>query len=493
MKRGTLLKTSLTVALCNAASVLLTALAGLYLARNTTQIEYGQVVYFLNLANVVLLVSGLGLSSQAILEVSRRRAAGAAGLGTDRLLAQSFYSLLAVRVVSLFAFLGVGVVWAMLAASPIPLAASACAALAVANDFFIAVLKGLERTYTVLTALVGQASIYIGLLLILPVNLGNLMFAYALSFVLAGIFSVGCVLAAGLPRPHRLSIDWRGYKSRLMFSASLYAIVLLDTLYLSLPLVVIGALGQFALAASVAVPLAVVGLLPQTSAAVVNMVYLPRLAGIAPADHERRRRFFTTMLEAIGMGSFIFAALVACYAPLFIKYLYTSRYLEVWPLLVALTPLIFLLAMTNLLTWSLVASEHSGKAVMTLALRLLAVVGAALVGALLIPSSASLILALTYLVSAAAALYKLWREWQRQLGGWHAATPLAAFAGMLIVVTLRYALPDIGSATLDELYKPLGSALIAAAVAAFIWWRAGREAAPQTPPTTRLALPLADD
>ncbi|MBV9120753.1 MAG: hypothetical protein JOZ39_08580, partial [Chloroflexi bacterium] len=282
---------------------LVTALAGLLVARGMEPVEYGRVAYFMSAFGIAVLLGAMGLTTQVTTDVARL-----AGHGELDRAGEALVPLIIARLLTLTPLAVIGLALT-LAGNAIAGAAVGSAIIALLAGFFLGIVQGVGRARLVVGIQLGQSCGYL-----LAIALWGRFSPEGVFLTLATSYAASLLtaaLAAGLVIPNwtcprgAFARQWRGFAR---FSSQAYAVSLLLAPYASLAVLALGQAGKFADAAAFGVALPLVLLVPTALGMVVMVQYHPRLCAVIGRAPDEAQEWFDVFYRAfavVGIASFV--------------------------------------------------------------------------------------------------------------------------------------------------------------------------------------------
>lgn len=430
---GSHLKIShLSVALAAAAVQLVTAVAGLIVARSMEPAAYGQVAYFFSLFGMVVLLAAFGLSTQVTTEVATLVGAGRAVEAGGAVLALG-----AGRLATALPVLGAA---ALFGARGDGIAALAClvGAVALLSSFVLGAIQGMGYAWPVAAIQFAQAGLY--LVLILRWAKGGPSQVFAAAAASNVMAAVAAAIVCGLLIPHWSRPDaslWRRWRSFARFSGQAYAVSLVLSPLGALAILTLGKAGRFADAASMGVALPLALLLPTTLAMVVMVQIHPRMCQLRSSSATGCAEWIDLFYRPFALLGIVVMAVLIAFPREIIATLFTAKYLNASGLLIALAGAALMVAIGQLLVWMLVAYGRLGAALAGGLLQLL-LLALGIGVTLALRDLPFWLLGVAHVLAAVAAL----AVWGRALKAaepafrWRAGRLLAAAVAATVMVTL---------------------------------------------------------
>ncbi len=394
LRRNRLLIATFVVSGAALGGLFLSSLAGLFIARTLSKLDYGRMTYFSTWFPPMLLILGLGLSATTIRDVVEQRRAD-----NHTELAQRFYTLLVLRLVTLTPLPAIGgAAWLMTGEKSYMLVALA-AVCAVIGDFLLGILRGYDRPYATAIAQATQPITYVSLLLAgLAYSVEGVFLALGLSYAASLIVETLLLLYRTSPRLLHRPVFSKAYaRQAIGSSAWIHQIGLCQTAFGSWVLIALGLLGEYKVVADLSVPLSLVALLSLVNAPILMTLVYPR---IIRSNDEAARTFDLAYRLVVGSAVAV-AAVMAIYSSTIIELLYSSRYVNAAPMLTMQAPLVLLLALDSLMTLQQIGIGQFRAALLIQLLRLmLLAIGSLIVLTLPISLDTSFWLSAVYVFSA---------------------------------------------------------------------------------------------
>jgi len=381
--RGSALGAGIWLGAASAVNLGATTVAGLYLARLLPIAEFGRLAFVLNAYLLLVLVAGLGLTVGVSAEVASGRSRGAAEVW------ENVAALAMLRLLTAALAVACGALVAALSGDPLLLLGTVAAASYIVQDFVAGILQGLLRTRTVSLLLVTQPVSYLAVILWLqPSRAEQVMEALVATFLPSLALAAAVVAALRLPwrRP-----TW-GTLARLGRAVALsghsYLLSFLQMGFLSVAILVLGALGYYAEAAVLSIIFTLVRPMYGIWTAVLAAGYFPRLHALGSLADPEARSLFDGFARAAGALSIPVGLGLAVFAQPVLALLFGGRYDGFATYLAGASPLVVLLALEGLITWTLLAQRGAVWASVALLARFSVVAAACLVVAV-VPGSAA--------------------------------------------------------------------------------------------------------
>jgi O-antigen/teichoic acid export membrane protein len=419
---------SLVVSAAQLIVGVLWALTSLYLVRSLSTHEYGRLAFGLYVYTLLQAVAGLGLGTAVMAEVAR-------GRGSSPVAWPAVHALLWARLLSTIPVVLVGFVWAVAAGNVLPAMAGLLACLGIVAEFLINVLAGGFRTRAYAVTIIAQPSTFLVLLVALQVRTAEVALiglGAALAFSLGlGITFLGIRGPQGVSRP-RVTLDMLGHAVAVARNA--YLLYTLNIGFVSFPIIVLGAGGRYAEAASLSILMTLLRFAPEALGLAVISAYFPRRKAFDVEGPDAQALFgtFARLLATIAVPAALGLAILG--RPV-LAVLFSGMYDSLAPYLVVGSLLVVLLPLESLLAWTLVARNDGWTAILAFVVRLLVVVVACL-GFVLTDGRDAVLVVLV--ASVAGALVSVAFQWLRAQRQGQLRLPVREAAGYALVVGLAY-------------------------------------------------------
>jgi len=429
-------------------------LIGLALVRWLSPHEYGRVAYFLNLQAAALLLFGFGLAAKTVTD--------AANLGNDpeeiRQLGRVFYSLLTVRLATVFPLLGIGVALSLTTGDILYLVTSVCAVIYLLQLSLNALLQARQKTTAIAVILLLRPLVCLGLLITYrPATALGVFVMYGASFAITTITSALLNFRMRIVvQPRREFVSAEYIKRSIGFVGQFSLAWIAESIYTSYAILLLGNLAKFDDVAFLAVPLNLVQFFPTALTPALMATYYPQMCSLVDQkDKTRAAETLTLFYRALATVALVQASVFAVYPRLIIELIYTVKYADTIPLLMLLSPFAFILPVARFLMLTLVAYKGTLRALYVLVARLVLFGLAA--GAILKWSS---IHTLTLFVSAydlsclTILVVELWVL--KRLSGHMLPldkTVIVALFTMTLALASKYLLPNGSNELLSDGYK----------------------------------------
>jgi O-antigen/teichoic acid export membrane protein len=439
--------TMLVVAGSSGAVQLVTAVAGLLVARGMQPAQYGEVAYFMSVFSTIELLAAMGISTQVTTDVARLVGAGKlheSGEVIGPLLMARLATLLPVGVLALvFTLRGDG----------IGAAAAGVAVLMSVGTFLLGVTQALGRPRLVAGIQLGQSVLYLAVIVawgrFSPERVfGSVAVSYGACLAAAAASCLGLVPSWRFTWQDVRS-RWRGF---LSFSSQAYAISLLLAPFGSLAVLALGWSGRFDDAAQFGVALPLALIVPTALNMVVVVQYYPRLCQLLSGDQGGAAEWIDTFYRLFAVAGVAVAAGLAIFPTQSISLLFTDKYLAAAGPARVLAAAVVPVTLGQLLVWTLVGYGKMKPALLGGAVQL-AALAAAIVVCLGVPGTPLWALAIGQTAAALAGL-AIWGAALRSSVvrySWHAARiALAAVAAVAACLVLRQLAGGISLSAVDE-------------------------------------------
>lgn len=369
--RAALLGNATVVTVAGAMSLVATALAGLYLARQLGPDRYGQLSSLLNEVVVLSLVSGFGLTVGAT-------AAAAAPTGSAG--QQEWSQLLSLRILTLVVPLMIGLGWSVVAGEWVHAAIGLLAAAVMLQDFLGASLQGLGRFRMAAATLAGQPLLFLALTWLAVRgdggDIGRVLLAYGASFLVWVLVGLQAIRSGRLARLGVAGLTAREAGRMMTRNAQFQVMAFVQLGFASVPFVILGNYGHYTEAALLSVVLTLTRLIPSLAGPAIGGYYYASLCRLLARGEELQahalcRTFGRTMTLA-GTAAFIGLWI---FPEVAIRVLYADQYLPAASTLALLSSLSLAFLLEPLLTWALAARREMLGPLVALTLRLLVVLG----------------------------------------------------------------------------------------------------------------------
>ncbi|MBV8087494.1 MAG: oligosaccharide flippase family protein [Chloroflexi bacterium] len=426
--------TTLLVAISSACVQLVTAVAGLLVARGMQPSEYGEVAYFMSVFSTLELLAAMGIRTQVTRDVARLVGAGKlheSGEVIGPLLIARLTTLVPVGLLALvFTLRGDG----------IGSAAAGVAVLMSVGTFLLGVTQALGHPRLVAAIQLGQSVLYLAVI----ASWGR--FSPERVFSSVALSYGACLVAAGascvaLVPSWRFTWQdirgrWRGF---LSFSSQAYAISLLLAPYGSLAVLALGWSGRFDDAAQFGVALPLALIVPTALNMVVGVQYYPRLCQLLGSNQGEASEWIDTFYRLFAVAGIAVAAGLAVFPEQAIGLLFTDKYVAAASSARVLAAAVVPVTLGQLLVWTLVGYGKMKPALLGGAVQLLVLV-AAIGVCVALPGTPLWALAIGQTTAAVAGL----ALWGAALRGsvarysWHGARlGLALLATLAVCLTMR--------------------------------------------------------
>ena len=348
------------------------SLANLLIARALVPAEFGRAAVGFNIQLVMIVIAGFGLTTAVIADTASSR--------VSSLHASSLVPLLRIRVASAAALAAIAFAWSFATRDPLVILAGTGAALFIVQDFLIGILKGELRASRAAIATIVQPMLFLTFVISFhlpsaePILAASIAaFGVSLPFAAA---SVARSISAARQAPQTSPSDLEGARRMAGFG---YVLTFLQAGFFVAPILILGSLGRYAEAAALSILMALVRVVPEVAAPVIEGVYFPRLRplGLRPAGVRLfRRSTAATLLVTIPA-----ALTIALLAAPVLHHLFSARYDHAAAYLPLLAPLVVAMPVEALLVWTLISSGSGRPALLALTTRLcLVVLGAMFFG-----------------------------------------------------------------------------------------------------------------
>ncbi|MGH2457893.1 MAG: hypothetical protein ACRDIY_03400, partial [Chloroflexota bacterium] len=333
------------------------AVAGLLVARGLGLARYGEVAYFFSVFGMVVLLGSLGLSTQVTTEVAHL-----VGSGKIQSVGREIPVLLQARLAT------VGLVAAAAALVAIQgdrtvAAAAIAGGIALLAGFGFGMAQGLGRARLVVGLQLGQALLYLGAVAFWASSAPERVFAAVIGTYTISMLTVIVGCRGILARTIRVRGSIFAMSRAIVpLTGPVYFLTLLLAPYGAIAVLALGKAGAFESAADVSIALALASPLSGALATVIVAYYYPRLCALVarqePTCHELFEGFYRPA-AALGVLATI---MLAVYPGELISLLYPARYLIVVATVRAMAPAAGLLAVGQLLVWTLWAHGQARSA-----------------------------------------------------------------------------------------------------------------------------------
>lgn len=404
------------------------ALTSLYVVRSLSTHEYGRLTFGIYVYTLLQAVAGLGLGTAVMAEIAR-------GRGSNPVAWPAVHTLLWARLLSTIPVVLVGFVWAIAAGNVLPAMAGVLACLGIVAEFLINVLAGGFRTRAYAVTIIAQPSTFLILLVALQVRTAEvalIALGSALAFSLGlGITFLGIDGPRGVSRP-RATLDMLGHAFAVARNA--YLLYTLNIGFVSFPIILLGAAGRYAEAASLSIVMTLLRFAPEALGLAVISAYFPRRKAIEVEGPDAQALFgtFARLLATIAVPAALGLAILG--RPV-LAVLFSGVYDGLAPYLAIGSLLVVLLPLESLLAWTLVARNDGWTAILALVVRLLVVV-VACVGFVLGDGWDAVLAVLV--ASVAGALASVAIQWLHAHRQAHLRLPVREAAVYALVVGLAY-------------------------------------------------------
>ncbi len=378
----------------NLLTTFLTLLAGLYLARQLTTVQYGQYAYMASLFMLISLFGGLGLTGQVCKDTAELN-------GPAR--QQQLGQLLGLRLSSTGVVGVLGLLATLVSADVTYLYAAAGAGLFIYADFIVGAFSGLSQIKPIAFLICVQPTTFVGLVWVMPINS---VFTIYNIFLLSQLTNV--VLASGLAwqrRELRTRPDFWAIKKlnwRTMVAGQIYGAVLLQTAYGFFGVTLLGTLGHYAEAGEISIALTLVRMLPLFTGTIVSNLYYPRMCAIfSQGDRQQLKATANQVYQLSALVAIGCTSLLIVYSDTIVTVLYTERHAGAAGWMRLLACLTFFTVVDQVLTWTMIASGRAKQALGPLAVRMALLLAAFPLTLFASGEGVVLVVVLAYPVSAA--------------------------------------------------------------------------------------------
>lgn len=448
-----------------AANPVLTALAGLLVARSLRPASYGEVAYFFSVFGLVLTVGSMGLTTRVTLAVAQLR-----GQGDDSRARSVTHTLLTLRLTTVAALLGLSIV-AAVSGNAILAAAGIAGSVALVTGFLLGIVQGLGKPRVAAGIQALQVLLYLGGIVAWASVAAERVFV-------AVIASWTLPLLAALPSCRdalggwtwAISFDPRRWQEALLASGQVYAVTLLLAPYGAIAVLALGSARRFEDAALVSVTLTLALALSAVEATVLMVHYEPRLCHLLARSKEAAFEWFDGFYHVFAALSVAASVILAMYPGALITLLFTERYAAASSVLAGLAAGAGFLALGQFMLWTLFVHGRVRWALASALVQLTSLSG--WVGVVILSPSLPLYwLGIGHTLSAAAGLavcmlgMKQLHPWH----GWHFKRLVGAVVAALgTAVLLERVLPTGGTRGETAGLLLLVGVLVCAASAIFL-------------------------
>lgn len=445
------------------------ALTSLYLVRSLSTHEYGRVAFGIFLYSLLQAVVSLGLGTGVMAEVARGRRSN--GVPWPRV-----YALLWVRILSVVPLLLIGFGWAAASGTVLPAMAAVMASTSILAEFLIGVLAGGLRTRAYVLVTLCQPAIFALLLILGQVHTAeSALIALGTALALSLLVAVSFLGRGGGPRVGRPRVSLSELGHAIGVARNDYLIGALNIGFISIPVILLGALGRYAEAAAMSIVMTLVRFAPEALGFAVEATYFPRLKAAEPNGREGAVLFgmFARLLAVLAIPAALGLAIMG--RPLF-AVLFAGKYDELAPYLAIGSLLVVMLPLETLLAWTLVARNDGRTALLAIGLRV-AVVLAACLELFLGRGRDSVLLLL--IASAAGVIMSVAIQGLRAHRSESLARPARMFAVYAVVAAVAYlGLRAALAGVTSDLAMVVATGLVTIPVLAFGGWLLLRRADP---------------
>lgn len=350
-------------------ATLLNAATGLYLARTLAVVAYGRLAYFFSLYLLLSLLIGLGLTTRLVTTLSKLHSVGLmAGVGG------SFYSQLAVRLVTAgsVAVLAGGV--SIAAGDVLYVLVGSAAAVSITNDFILGVAQALRRGWRLFLGLLIQPISYAVLLVGgLSQSANGALAAFGISCAVAACANAAMLRGTGVGFPKASVLDRTIMFGSLGFLTQVYIVTLLQSTYGQGAIALLGVTGNLRDTAQLSVSLTLCRFLPVALASTAQAVYYPRLAAsIARGDTHASRSLFSRFGLACALVGLAATVTIACFPRTSVEAFYSHQYGAAASVVALVSPLSTLIGLESLVILTMIALDLGQWLVFALGARLVA-------------------------------------------------------------------------------------------------------------------------
>ena len=371
------------------------SLANLLIARSLVPAEFGRAAVGFNIQLVLIVVAGFGLTTAVIADTASSRVSSRHG--------SSLVPLLTIRLASAAALVAIAGAWSFATRDPLVILAGTGAALFIVQDFLIGILKGELRASRAAIASIVQPILFLTFVISIhlpaaePILVASVA-AFTVSLPLA-VAAVARSISAARRARRGSAPDFAAVRRMAGFG---YVLTFLQAGFFVMPILILGAFGRYAEAAALSILMALVRLVPEIAAPVIEGVYFPRLrpVGLGPAGAALFRRSIATVLILTIPPALALAILAG---PV-LHQLFAARYDHAASFLPLLAPLVVAMPAEALLVWTLISSGSGSPALLALAIRLCIVILGATAFGHGSPRASFAILALAPVIAVGASI-----------------------------------------------------------------------------------------
>jgi O-antigen/teichoic acid export membrane protein len=362
----------LWVTFANAAITALNVVIGLLLARHFSQNDYGQLSYFINVFGTLRLLSALGMTGQVSFEIACAR-------GRGEPIANYFYSLLGIRVVTITGLTVLAVGLGFMRGDSLFMIAGLASMLALLNDFAVGALQGLDLIRHVIAVLALQPVLYaLGAVAVLMRGLpvSAIYLSLTISFAPAILLAV-ILLVRSLDLPDLNNLRLPGLWSSVRYAGGMYLLAILGTIFTSYATLYLGLVGRFRDAALITVPLNLIFTPGLIVGAAMTTFYFPRISALTAGKHDREAQsLFTLFYGLVSAFTILVAVSLLLYPHVVLSFLYGNRYQDSAPLLALVAPVTYLYTVQTVLIFTIAAQGRIRSSIPGALVSAIALIGA---------------------------------------------------------------------------------------------------------------------
>lgn len=377
----------------------------LIIVRQLTVDDYGRYSYYLRIYTLLAFIAGFGLATKMMTD-----AAIASGTKSQQGINRKFYNLLFLRLLTVTVLVIAGVVLAWIREEPLFIAAAVGASFLLLRMMFSAFLQGQQRVLAVAITLLAQPFCFLMLLLLISAaDALSIFLMFIASILFATIVGATLSVKYGLSWPRKVKLSLGYMKSSVEFGGQVAIIAFLQMLYESGPVLLLGTLGLFSVAATLSAPLNLVLLIPAAILPILTIVFYPRLRRQIAAGSLEVDGFIRSYVGLIGALALIPIAVMIAQPQTIVDLLFTSKYAESAPVLVVLSFLALFLLIERTLTWVLIGYDMLTAAFRVLLLRLFILAVGIVIAVVFGGDLLAMMIALFFIASSAiAVISQLW-------------------------------------------------------------------------------------
>lgn len=428
---------------------------GLTIARLLPQFEYGKISYYLWLQGTISLLLGFGLATKTITDI-----AGWDSSKSEHETEKIFYSLLAIRVLSVGVLIICGILMMLFTGEVLFSLLANNVSLTLTNQSFLALLQAKQKISAYIGIILFRPVIYLILIFIsLPNRAVDVYIIFNRAWIITLLLSVTIIGAYRvIRRPKFTHFSLPYIKKSVNFLSQFHSSWIVEAIYLSYVIIYLGSFSKYLEVAILSIAIGLTQQFTNMLTPVIMTTLYPNVVKLyITAKNGLIGNAIQDFFSAVIAIALVQAITFGLFPELIVITLYSDKYADAVQLLVFFTPLIFLLPLSRMTLLTLVALERTKSTLFTLAMRLVALVTLCTFTIIFIRGDISKIIAIIYnitcLFTVAVQLYQI-----REVTSYRIPILKFTLIGTLLVIfglLIKQFLPDLAINLLSEGYKAL--------------------------------------